>query len=61
MESFGAFTAHKHFIREHHKQVERIAVVTDGPLAGLCELLAEHFTSAEVRYFPFADDARALA
>ncbi|NYT77102.1 STAS/SEC14 domain-containing protein [Alcaligenaceae bacterium] len=53
-EGFGAFTAHMHFVREHHKQVERIAVVTDSPLAGIGELLAKHFTSAEVQHFPFA-------
>jgi tRNA U38,U39,U40 pseudouridine synthase TruA len=59
-ENFGGFTAHMHFVREHHKQVERIAVVTDSPLAGMAELLGKHFTSAEVRHFPFADDAKAL-
>ncbi|RTZ47612.1 STAS/SEC14 domain-containing protein [Candidimonas sp. SYP-B2681] len=60
-ENFGAFTAHMHFVRAHHRQVERIAVVTDSPLADLAELLAKHFTSAEIRHFPFTDDARALA
>lgn len=59
-ESFGGFTAHMHFVREHHKKVERIAVVTDSPVAGIAQSLAKHFTSAEVRHFPFADDAKAL-
>ncbi|TAL76238.1 MAG: STAS/SEC14 domain-containing protein [Burkholderiaceae bacterium] len=59
-ENFGAFTAHMHFVREHHKQVKRIAMVTDTPLAGIAELLAKHFTSAEIRHFPFADDIKAL-
>lgn len=59
-ENFGGFTAHMHFVREHHKQVERIAVVTDSPLAGMAELLGKHFTSAEIRHFPFTDDAKAL-
>lgn len=59
-ENFGAFTAHMHFVREHHKQVERIAVATDTPLAGMAELLAKHFTSADVQHFSFADDALAL-
>jgi hypothetical protein len=60
-EDFGGFTAHMHFVREHHQQVERIAVVTDSPLASMAELLGKHFTSAEVKHFPFADDAKALA
>lgn len=59
-EGFGGFTAHMHFVRAHHKQIERIAVVTDSALAGMAELLGKHFTSAEVRHFPFADDALAL-
>ena len=59
-ENFGGFTAHMHFVHEHHKQVERIAVVSDSTLAGMAELLGKHFTSAEVRHFPFADDAKAL-
>lgn len=59
-ESFGGFTAHMHFVREHHKQVERVAIVTDSPIAAMGEALAKHFTSAEVRHFPFADDGKAL-
>lgn len=59
-QNFGGFTAHMHFVREHHKQVERVAVVTDNPLAGVAELLGKHFTSAEFKHFPFADDAKAL-
>lgn len=61
--NFEAFTAHMHFIREHYKQVlqtDRIAVVTDTPLAGMAEWLARHFTSNEVRHFPFTDEAEAL-
>ena len=59
-ENFGSFTAHMHFVREHHKQIERIAMVTDSLLVGMAEQLGKHFTSAEVRHFPFADDAKAL-
>ena len=48
-ENFGALTAHMHFIREHHNEVERVAIVTDSHFAGMAELLGTHFTSAEVR------------
>lgn len=58
-EDFGSFIAHMHFIREHHKQIERIAVVTDSPLADMAELLGKHFISAQIRHFPFADDGKA--
>lgn len=59
-EDFGAFMAHMHFVREHHKQIERIAVVTDTHLVSMIEMLAKLFTSAEIRKFPFEDDAEAL-
>lgn len=59
-ENFGGFTAHMHFVSGHHKKVDRVAVVTDSPIAGIAESLGKHFTSAEVRHFPFADDVKAL-
>ena len=59
-ESFSGFTAHMHFVREHHKKVERVAVVTDSPLAGIAESLGNHFVSAEIKHFPFVDEAKAL-
>ncbi|QNK67240.1 STAS/SEC14 domain-containing protein [Variovorax sp. PAMC26660] len=58
-ESFGGFTAHMHFVRDHHKEVDRIAIVTDSHFAGIAQLLGAHFTSAEVRHFPFSDDVKA--
>jgi hypothetical protein len=59
-ESFGGFTAHMHFVREHHERVERIAVVTDSHFAGIAEALGKHFISADVRHFPYSDDVKAL-
>ncbi len=59
-ENFGGFTAHMRFVREHHRQVERIAVVTDSSMGDLAQSLGGHFTSAEVRHFPFADEDIAL-
>ena len=56
----GGFTAHMHFVRDHHKEVERIAIVTDSPLAGMAEWLGKHFTSAEVRHFPFSNELQAM-
>ena len=59
-ENFGSFTAHMHFVRENHRKVERVAIVTDSQIAGMAQALVKHFVSAEVRHFPFADDAQAL-
>src|ERR1035437_8119884 len=43
-ENFGGFTAHMHFVHEHHKKIERVAIVTDSQIAGIAELLAKHFS-----------------
>jgi tRNA U38,U39,U40 pseudouridine synthase TruA len=59
-ENFGGFTAHMHFVREHHRKVERVAIVTDSHVADIAQALAKHFTSAEVRHFPFLDEAKAM-
>ncbi|MEO8144943.1 MAG: STAS/SEC14 domain-containing protein [Betaproteobacteria bacterium] len=60
-ENFGGFTAHLHFVREHHTKVKRVAIATDSSFAGIAESLSKHFSSAELKSFPFADDAKALA
>jgi len=59
-ENFGGFTAHMHFFHEHQKKVERVAIVTDSHFASLVESLGKHFSSAEVKHFPFTDDEQAF-
>ena len=59
-ENFEGFSAHMHFVKENREKVERIALVTDSPIANVAEALGKHFTSAEVRHFPYPDDAHAM-
>ncbi len=51
-ESLGAMVNHFRFVRDHHKHVKKIAVVTDSHLGDVAERLASHFVSAEIRHFP---------
>lgn len=51
-EGVSALAAHLRFVREHHRHVKRIAVVTDSHLGDFAEHLASHFVSAEIRRFP---------
>lgn len=53
--SFGALVTHLRFVRDHHKHVKKIAVVTDSHLGDVAEHLASHFVSAEIRHFPAGD------
>lgn len=50
-DSLGAMAAHFHFVREHHKRIRKVALVTDSPLGTVAEQLASHFVSAEIRHF----------
>jgi SpoIIAA-like len=51
-DSFGAMVTHFRFVRDHHKHIRKVAVVTDSHLADVAERLGSHFVSAEVRHFP---------
>lgn len=59
-DSFGALVTHLRFVRDHHKHVKKIAVVTDSHLGDVAEHLASHFISADIRHFPAGelDEAR---
>ena len=59
-ENFAGFIAHIRFVRDHHRDVERAALVTDSPIAGVAEALAKHFAAAKVRHFPFAEYDKAM-
>ncbi len=59
-ENFAGFTAHIRFVRDHHQKVERVALVTDSPVARVAEALAKHFTAAEIKHFSFTDYEKAL-
>jgi SpoIIAA-like len=48
-ESLGAMVNHFRFVRDHHKHIKKIAVVTDSHLGDVAERLASHFVSAEIR------------
>lgn len=58
-ENFGALAAHLRFVRDHHKHVKKIAVVTDSSLGAFAERIASHFVAATVRHFPAGQSAEA--
>jgi len=51
-ESLGAMAAHFRFVRDHHRRIKKVAVVTDAALGTLAEKLASHFVAATIRHFP---------
>src|SRR5262249_4646115 len=59
--SMGSFADYARFITDHHKKVQRIALVTDFALAPVAEFMANHVVGVKMRHFPFAEDKAALA
>lgn len=53
--------AHFRFVRDHHKRVKKVAVVTDSALGSVAERLASHFVSAEIKQFPAGGTEAAIA
>jgi len=50
-ESLGAMAAHFRFVRDHHKRIKKVGLVTDSALGNVAERLASHFVSAEIKHF----------
>ncbi len=49
--NFAAMVTHFRFVRDHHKHIKKVGLVTDSSLGDIAEHLASHFVSAEVRHF----------
>ncbi|HTO55299.1 MAG TPA: STAS/SEC14 domain-containing protein [Myxococcota bacterium] len=50
-DSFGALAAHIRFVRDHHRRVRKVAIVTDAKIGDVAEKLASHFVAATIRHF----------
>jgi SpoIIAA-like len=58
---FAALVKHLRFIREHHRLVRKVALVSDARALDLAPKIAGHFVSADIRHFPAAGLDAALA
>ena len=56
---FDALKHHLKLVRDHHRLIKKVAVVSDSTLIGLLRPVADLFTGAKIRRFPEAafDDA----
>jgi hypothetical protein len=59
-DGFAGLTAHLRFVRDHHRLIQRVAVVSDSAILAHLPQLASHFVAAQVRHFPHAERAAAL-
>lgn len=58
-DSFGALVGHMRFVRDHHEQLARVALVTDSAIGNLAEIIGRHFVAATVKHFPYDELERA--
>lgn len=59
--SFGALIEHLKFVRDHHRQIDRVAAVTDSEFLSIAPRIADHFAHPEIRVFPSAERMQAQA
>lgn len=59
-ENFGSFVRHIQFVRDHHRNVKRIALAADAKFATLAPKIAEHFIQAEVKRFAYDELEQAI-
>lgn len=57
----AALLAHLRFVRDHHRNVQKVAAVSDSGFVAIAPKIAGHFVQAEVRHFPRAQREEAFA
>ena len=57
---FEALTSHFRFVKDHHRNLAKVALVTGSKVASVAETLANHFVNAEIKHFDYSDKDAAL-
>ena len=58
---FAALVAHLRFVRDHHRRIDKVAVVSDSSFLSVAPKFASHFVQADVRHFAQSQREAALA
>ena len=53
---FSGMIEHMKFVRSHHREISKVALVTDSKIADFAESLGKHFIKASIKHFPFAEE-----
>ena len=59
-DSFGALIAHLKFVYDHHRNIDRVAAVTDAGFLKIAPKIAQHFAHPEIRVFASGERVKAL-
>lgn len=52
-DSFSALSEQVDFVKDHHKKISHVAVVTDSSLAGLAEKVGGNLVDAKIKAFSY--------
>lgn len=58
-EDFHTMVRHFTFVKDHHRRIGKVALVTDSPVATIAPLVG-HFTQAEVKKLGYSEREQAL-
>lgn len=58
--NLAGMLSHFRFVRDHHRRIGRVAMVSDSPVLTIAPKVAKHFVSAEVSHFPAEQHSDAL-
>jgi len=59
-DSFASMLSHFRFVRDHHRHIKKLAVVSDSAVLTVFPQIAAHFISAELKHFHFNEYSDAL-
>jgi hypothetical protein len=59
-QDFAALVAHLRFVRDHHRRIEKVAVVSDSGFLSFAPKVASHFVQADLRHFAISQRDQAL-
>jgi hypothetical protein len=54
-EDFNGMIEHMKFVRNHHRNIAKVAIVTDSKVADVAESLGRHFVKASIKHFSFKE------
>jgi len=60
-EGLEAAVSHFRFVRDHHKKISRVALISDSDVLALLPRVASHFVAAEVKHFKQDEEKKAMA
>jgi len=52
---FSGMIEHMKFVRSHHTQIAKVALVTDSKIADIAESFGKHFVKASIKHFPASE------